>query len=111
MLPHNVVLTLIGAGLLWVGWFGFNVMSAQRLDAITGLVAANSLLAMVGGILSALFVSRNDPGFIHNGALAGLVAICAGSDVMHPIGAFVTGAILALAIPRRSARMLPTRVP
>jgi Amt family ammonium transporter len=78
---------------LSVGWFGFNVMSAQTLDKISGLVAVNSLLAMAGGTIAAFVVGRNDPGFVHNGPLAGLVAICAGSDVMHPIGALVTGAV------------------
>ncbi len=92
MPPSNIIWLALGAWILSVGWFGFNVMSAQKLEAVTGLVAANSLLAMVGGVLSALLVGRNDPGFIHNGALAGLVAICAGSDVMHPIGALATGA-------------------
>jgi Amt family ammonium transporter len=48
---------------------------------------------MVGGTVAALIVGRNDPGFLHNGPLAGLVAICAGSDLMHPVGALVTGAI------------------
>jgi Amt family ammonium transporter len=81
----------MGSWMLCVGWFGFNVMSAQGLKDVSGLVAMNSLLAMCGGILAALIVGDNDPGFIHNGALAGLVAVCAGSDVMHPIGAFVTG--------------------
>ena len=90
--PSNIIWLALGAWVLSVGWFGFNVMSAQKLEAVSGLVAVNSLLAMVGGILSALFVSRNDPGFIHNGALAGLVAVCAGSDVMHPVGALATGA-------------------
>ena len=93
MPPSNIVWLALGAWVLSVGWFGFNVMSAQKLAAISGLVAVNSLLAMVGGILSALVVGRNDPGFIHNGALAGLVAVCAGSDVMHPVGALVTGAL------------------
>ena len=79
-----------------MGWFGFNVMSAQRLDAISGLVAINSLMAMVGGTLAANFAGKNDPGFLHNGPLAGLVAICAGSDVVHPIGALVIGAIAGL---------------
>ena len=79
--------------MLCVGWFGFNVMSAQNLKTISGLVAMNSLLAMCGGILSALWAGKNDPGFVHNGALAGLVAVCAGSDVMHPIGALTTGAV------------------
>ncbi len=93
MPPSNIIWLALGAWILSVGWFGFNVMSAQNLETVSGLVAVNSLMAMVGGILSALFVSRNDPGFIHNGALAGLVAICAGSDVMHPAGALATGAI------------------
>ena len=97
MPPSNIVWLALGAWILSVGWFGFNVMSAQKLEAVTGLVAVNSLMAMVGGILAALVVGRNDPGFIHNGALAGLVAVCAGSDVMHPVGALTTG-VLAGAI-------------
>jgi ammonium transporter, Amt family len=91
--PSSIPFLALGAWVLSVGWFGFNVMSAQTIDKISGLVAANSLMAMAGGTLAALFVGRNDPGFVHNGPLAGLVAICAGSDIMHPIGAFVTGAI------------------
>ena len=93
MPPSNIPFLALGAWALSIGWFGFNVMSAQTLDGVTGLVAANSLMAMAGGILAALFVSKNDPGFVHNGALAGLVAICAGSDVMHPVGALVTGVL------------------
>ena len=76
-----------------MGWFGFNVMSAQTMDGISGLVAVNSLMAMVGGIIVSLLVGKNDPGFIHNGPLAGLVAVCAGSDLMHPVGALLTGGI------------------
>jgi Amt family ammonium transporter len=91
--PSSIPFLALGAWVLSVGWFGFNVMSAQTIDAVSGLVAANSLMAMVGGILAALFVGRNDPGFVHNGPLAGLVAVCAGSDVMHPLGALVTGVI------------------
>jgi Amt family ammonium transporter len=91
--PSSIPWLALGSWLLCIGWFGFNVMSAGSLEAISGLVAMNSLMAMVGGILTALVVGRNDPGFIHNGALAGLVAICAGSDVMHPIGALVTGGV------------------
>jgi Amt family ammonium transporter len=91
--PSSIPFLALGAWILTVGWFGFNVMSAQKLDAISGLVAVNSLMAMAGGTLAALVVGRNDPGFIHNGPLAGLVAICAGSDLMHPLGALVTGAI------------------
>jgi Amt family ammonium transporter len=91
--PSNIPFLALGSWVLTVGWFGFNVMSAQNIQGISGLVAVNSLMAMVGGILSALVVGRNDPGFLHNGPLAGLVAVCAGSDVMHPIGALATGLI------------------
>ncbi len=90
--PSSIPFLALGAWILTVGWFGFNVMSAQNIEGISGLVAVNSLMAMVGGTLTALFLGRNDPGFVHNGPLAGLVAVCAGSDVMHPIGALVTGA-------------------
>jgi Amt family ammonium transporter len=83
----------LGAWVLAVGWFGFNVMSAQTIDKISGLVAINSLMAMVGGTLSAWVVGKNDPGFSYNGPLAGLVAVCAGSDIMHPIGALIVGLI------------------
>ncbi|MEY2620692.1 MAG: hypothetical protein RIT26_512 [Pseudomonadota bacterium] len=91
--PSNIPFLALGAWILMVGWFGFNVMSAQTLDKVSGLVAVNSLMAMVGGTLAALILGRNDPGFVHNGPLAGLVAVCAGSDLMHPMGALVTGAI------------------
>jgi Amt family ammonium transporter len=91
--PSNIPFLALGSWILCVGWFGFNVMSAQTLEAVTGLVALNSLMAMAGGILAALVAGRNDPGFVHNGALAGLVAVCAGSDVMHPVGALITGGI------------------
>lgn len=91
--PSSIPFLALGAWVLTVGWFGFNVMSAQTIEAVSGLVAVNSLMAMVGGILAALVVGKNDPGFVHNGPLAGLVAICAGSDLMHPMGALVTGAV------------------
>ncbi len=91
--PSSIPFLALGAWILSVGWFGFNVMSAQTVENISGLVAINSLMAMAGGILAAMIVGRNDPGFVHNGPLAGLVAVCAGSDVMHPLGALATGAI------------------
>lgn len=91
--PSNIPFLALGAWILTVGWFGFNVMSAQSMAKLSGLVALNSLMAMAGGVLAALAAGRNDPGFVHNGPLAGLVAICAGSDVMHPVGALVTGSI------------------
>jgi len=91
--PSNIPFLALGAWILTVGWFGFNVMSAQTIDKISGLVAVNSLMAMVGGTLAALVVGKNDPGFLHNGPLAGLVAVCAGSDLMHPLGALVVGGV------------------
>jgi len=91
--PSNIPFLALGAWILTVGWFGFNVMSAQTLSGVTGLVALNSLMALVGGTLAALLMGKNDPGFVHNGPLAGLVAVCAGSDVMHPLGALVTGTV------------------
>jgi ammonium transporter, Amt family len=94
--PSSIPFLALGAWVLTVGWFGFNVMSAQTLDKISGLVAMNSLMAMAGGTLAALLAGRNDPGFVHNGPLAGLVAVCAGSDVMHPVGALVTGIVAGL---------------
>ncbi len=95
--PSNIPFLALGAWILSVGWFGFNVMSAQTLNGVSGLVAMNSLMAMTGGILAALVVGKNDPGFIHNGPLAGLVAVCAGSDLMHPLGALVTGLVAGAA--------------
>lgn len=91
--PSNIPFLALGSWILIVGWFGFNVMSAQTVDKISGLVAVNSLMAMVGGTLAAVVVGKNDPGFVHNGPLAGLVAVCAGSDLMHPIGALVVGVV------------------
>jgi ammonium transporter, Amt family len=91
--PSSIPFLALGAWILCVGWFGFNVMSAQTIDKISGLVAVNSLMAMVGGTLVALVLGKNDPGFVYNGPLAGLVAVCAGSDIMHPLGALVVGGI------------------
>lgn len=91
--PSNIPWLALGAWILTVGWFGFNVMSAQQVQGISGLVAVNSLMALVGGTIAALVMGKNDPGFVHNGPLAGLVAVCAGSDVMHPLGALTTGLV------------------
>jgi len=91
--PSSIPFLALGAWILTVGWFGFNVMSAQTIDKVSGLVALNSLMAMAGGTLAAWLVGRNDPGFSYNGPLAGLVAVCAGSDLIHPLGALVTGLV------------------
>jgi Amt family ammonium transporter len=90
--PSSIPFLALGSWILAVGWFGFNVMSAQTIDKISGLVAVNSLMALVGGTLVAVLMGKNDPGFAYNGPLAGLVAVCAGSDIMHPAGALVVGA-------------------
>ncbi len=94
--PSSIPFLALGGWILAVGWFGFNVMSAQEIGKVSGLVAVNSLMAMVGGTLAATLAGRNDPGFVYNGPLAGLVAVCAGSDVMHPLGALVTGGLAGL---------------
>ncbi|MDE1948530.1 MAG: ammonium transporter [Burkholderiales bacterium] len=94
--PSSIPFLALGAWVLTVGWFGFNVMSAQTVGKISGLVAVNSLMAMVGGTLVAVWLGRNDPGFAYNGPLAGLVAVCAGSDVMHPAGALIVGGVASL---------------
>ncbi len=91
--PSSIPFLALGAWILTVGWFGFNVMSAQNVADVSGLVAMNSLMAMVGGLLAALLAGKNDPGFLHNGPLAGLVAVCAGSDIMHPMGSLVVGLV------------------
>lgn len=94
--PSNIPFLALGAWILTVGWFGFNVMSAQSIQGISGLVAVNSLMALTGGTLAALMMGKNDPGFVHNGPLAGLIAVCAGSDIMHPLGALATGAVAGI---------------
>ena len=91
--PSSIPFLALGAWVLAVGWFGFNVMSAQTIDKISGLVAVNSLMAMAGGTLVATLLGKNDPGYAYNGPLAGLVAVCAGSDVMHPLGALLVGGV------------------
>ncbi|MFK7996705.1 MAG: ammonium transporter [Granulosicoccus sp.] len=91
--PSSIPFLALGAWILTVGWFGFNVMSAQSVEGVSGLVAMNSLMAMAGGAIAALIAGRADPGFLHNGPLAGLVAVCAGSDIMHPIGSLIVGAV------------------
>ena len=98
--PSSIPFLALGSWVLMVGWFGFNVMSAQRLDAISGLVAINSLMAMVGGTITANYMGKNDPGFLHNGPLAGLVAIWAGSDIVHPVGALLIGGIAGIVFVR-----------
>jgi len=91
--PSSIPFLALGSWVLAVGWFGFNVMSAQKIEGISGLVAVNSLMAMVGGTLGALVAGRNDPGFVYNGPLAGLVAVCAGSNIMHPVGSLAVGSM------------------
>ena len=67
--PSSIPFLALGAWILAVGWFGFNVMSAQTVAKLSGLVAVNSLMAMVGGTLVATLMGKNDPGFAYNGPL------------------------------------------
>ncbi len=71
-------------------------MSTGKLTNISSLVAVNSLIVIVGGIVVTLIISKNDAAFIHNGALAELIAICSGFDVVHPLGALIIKGIAGL---------------
>ena len=92
----NIPFLALGSWILCIGWFGFNVVSGLEMSTASGLVAVNSLMAMVGGIIGGLIISRNDAGFTHNGALAGLIAICAASPNVHPFSALIIGAVGAI---------------
>jgi Amt family ammonium transporter len=91
--PVNLPLLLLGSWILVLTWFGVSVLGAQRLPASTGLVAANGLLAIMGGIAGVLAVNRGNTGLVHGGALAGLIAIGAGADLVHPAAAAVIGLV------------------
>lgn len=98
---HNVPLAVLGAWILAVGWLGFNIGSIGSFnDWKIGLsVAVATTLAMAGGIIGAAIMSKGDPLFIANGAAAGLVAICAGADVVHPVWGLVIGFIAGALLP------------
>ena len=98
MAPHNVPYTMIGASLLWVGWFGFNVGSNLESTGFAGQVFANTLLATAAATLAWMFAewaARGTPTMIGaaSGAVAGLVAITPACGWVGPMGSIVIGAL------------------
>ncbi|ADG13612.1 ammonium transporter [Methanocaldococcus infernus ME] len=99
ILGHNIPMAVFGAFMLAIGWYGFNVGSSLALSDISGLVCATTTLAMAGGGLGALIASKKDVLFTANGIVAGLVAICSGTDIVSPIGGLIIGLIAGLQVP------------
>ncbi len=101
MPPHSLVMTMVGASLLWVGWFGFNVGSNLESNGLSTLVFANTLLATAAAALAWMFAEwgvRGQPTMlgIASGAIAGLVAITPACGYVGPMGAIVLGAVAGL---------------
>lgn len=98
ILGHNLPLASLGVFILWFGWFGFNPGSTTTGDGWIGYIAVTTNIAAAGGAVAATMVSwillkKPDGSMALNGALAGLVSITAGCDVVSPIGALVIGVI------------------
>ncbi|MBI1986412.1 MAG: ammonium transporter, partial [Rhodospirillales bacterium] len=102
MAPHNMVLSVIGASLLWVGWFGFNAGSAVAANGSAGMAMAVTQIATATAALSWMFVEwafRGKPSAlgIVSGAVAGLVAITPASGFVGPVGALIIGIAAGIA--------------
>ncbi len=102
MAPHNLPLTMVGASLLWVGWFGFNAGSAGAADALAGLAFVNTVLATAAAVLSwivgeALTKGKASMLGAASGAVAGLVAVTPAAGFVGPMGSIVLGLIAGLA--------------
>ena len=100
MAPHSVTLTMVGAALLWVGWFGFNVGSNLEANGAAGLVFANTLLATCAAASSWMFVEwffKGKPSMLGaaSGAVAGLVAITPACGYVGPMGGIVLGLLVS----------------
>lgn len=98
MAPHNLVMTMVGAALLWVGWFGFNAGSNLESNGITALALLNTILATAGAALAWMFAEWMVKGKasllgITSGAIAGLVAVTPAAGLSGPFGAIVLGAV------------------
>jgi Amt family ammonium transporter len=98
MPPHNLTLTMVGAALLWVGWFGFNVGSELAADGIAGMVLANTQLATAAAVLGWMFAEwmvRGKPTMLGaaSGAVAGLVAITPACGFIGPMGSIILGIV------------------
>ncbi|HRH81398.1 MAG TPA: ammonium transporter [Thiobacillaceae bacterium] len=102
LMPHNLTLTLIGAAMLWVGWFGFNAGSAVAADGRAGMAMAVTQIATAAAALSWMFaewIGKGKPSAlgIASGAVAGLVAITPASGFVDPTGALIIGLIAGVA--------------
>jgi Amt family ammonium transporter len=98
MPPHSLSFTMVGASLLWVGWFGFNVGSELAADGIAGMVLANTQLATAAAVLGWMFaewMARGKPTMLGaaSGAIAGLVAITPACGFIGPMGAIILGIV------------------
>jgi Amt family ammonium transporter len=107
MPPHNLVMTMIGASLLWVGWFGFNVGSELAADGTAGLVLINTQIATAAAVLGWIFIewlTRGKPSMLGgaSGAVAGLVAITPACAFVGPMGAIALVLLQALSASTRS---------
>lgn len=96
MPPHSLVMTMIGASLLWVGWFGFNVGSELAADAVAGMVLVNTQLATAAAVMGwilAEWLFRGKPSMLGaaSGAVAGLVAITPACGFVGPMGSIILG--------------------
>lgn len=91
--PASPHVSTLGIWLLALAWIGLNVLGSTRLPAAAGLVTGNALLAMAGGLLAALATRMKDTGVAHHGALAAVIAVSAGADVISPPAAIVVGAV------------------
>ncbi|HWA12491.1 MAG TPA: ammonium transporter [Burkholderiales bacterium] len=101
MPPHSLTMTMIGASLLWVGWFGFNVGSELAVDGIAGMVLLNTQLATAAAVLGWMFIewlAKGKPSMLGaaSGAVAGLVAITPACGFVGPMGAIVLGIIAGI---------------
>jgi len=102
MAPHNLVLSVIGASLLWVGWFGFNAGSALAADGTAGMAMAVTQIATAAAALAwmaAEWVARGKPSVlgIISGAVSGLVAVTPAAGFVNPTGALVLGLVAGVA--------------
>jgi Amt family ammonium transporter len=101
MPPHSLALTMVGAGLLWVGWFGFNAGSALEANGLAAVAMVNTLVAPAAGLLAWMGAERlvsGKPSMLGgaSGAVAGLVAVTPAAGISGPIGAMLLGGAASL---------------
>ncbi|MDZ4213020.1 MAG: ammonia channel protein, partial [Methylotenera sp.] len=101
MTPHSMVMTMIGASLLWVGWFGFNVGSELAADGVAALALINTQAATAAAVMAWIFVewfAKGKPSMLGgaSGAVAGLVAITPACGFVGPMGAIVLGIVASI---------------